>query len=74
MKGLGVTQKQCDTEDTGAGDQCKHVIIKQITKISLTTLLAMPENSVVTLNRTDTTLDLSQQAREDTVSMLSAFS
>ena len=37
----------------------------QISKISLTTLLSMTENSVVTLNRTDTTLDLSQKARED---------
>ena len=63
--GLGVTQRQCNTKDTGARDQCKHIINKQFTKISLTTFPAMPENSVVTLNRTDTTLDLSQQARED---------
>ncbi len=68
QNGLGVTQRQCNTEDTGARDQCKHIINKQFTKISLTTFPAMPENSVVTLNRTDTTLDLSQQAREDKIS------
>ena len=45
--------------------KCKHSISWPISKISLTTLLSMTENSVVTLNRTDTTHDLSQKAKSD---------
>ncbi len=33
----------------------------------------MTENSVITLNRTDTTLDLSQKAREDTETLVRIF-